>query len=61
MKIKHVATIVFVSDVARTTALYRDILVRSVTEDHDTVVMLEPGFEIHDDPDGHIVEIGDPH
>ena len=49
--IRHVATIVFVSDIGRSKAFYRDILGQSVTEDHGTVVMFEHGFEIHDGVD----------
>ena len=48
MKISHVATIVFVGDVPRSTAFYRDVLGQPVSEDHGTVVMFEHGFEIHD-------------
>jgi len=48
VKIRHVATIVFVSDVERSTAFYRDVLGQQVSQDHGTVVMFEHGFEIHD-------------
>lgn len=48
MKIRHVATIVFVSDVEGSTAFYRDVLGQQVSQDHGTVVMFEHGFEIHD-------------
>ena len=48
MNIRHVATIVFVSDIARSKAFYRDVLDQSVKEDHGTVVMFEGGLEIHD-------------
>lgn len=48
MKIRHVSTIVFVSDVARSTAFYRDVLGQPVSEDHGTIVMFEHGFAIHD-------------
>ena len=48
MKIRHVSTIVFVSDVARSTAFYRDVLGQPISEDHGTIVMFEHGFVIHD-------------
>ncbi len=48
MKIRHVSTIVFVSDVARSTAFYRDVLEQPVSQDFGTIVMFEHGFAIHD-------------
>jgi len=48
VKIRHVSTIVLVSDVPRSTAFYRDVLRQPVSEDYGTVVMFEHGFEIHD-------------
>ncbi len=48
MKIRHVATIIFVDDVARSSAFYRDVLGQPVSQDHGTVVVFEHGFEIHD-------------
>jgi catechol 2,3-dioxygenase-like lactoylglutathione lyase family enzyme len=47
---RHVATIVFVSDVARSTAFYRDVLGLLVEQDHGTIVQFEHGFAIHDGP-----------
>ena len=48
MKIRHVSTIVFVSDVARSTAFYRDVLEQPVSQAFGTIVMFEHGFAIHD-------------
>ena len=48
MKITHVETIVFVSDIARSTAFYRDVLGQSIQHDYGTIVMFEHGFSIHD-------------
>jgi predicted enzyme related to lactoylglutathione lyase len=48
VKIRHVSTIVFVSDVARSTAFYRDVLEQPVSQDHGTIVICEGGFSIHD-------------
>jgi catechol 2,3-dioxygenase-like lactoylglutathione lyase family enzyme len=48
LKIRHVSTIVFVSDVARSTAFYRDVLGQPVSQDFGTIVMFEHGFSIHD-------------
>jgi catechol 2,3-dioxygenase-like lactoylglutathione lyase family enzyme len=48
MKIRHVSTIVFVNDVARSTAFYRDVLGLQVTGDFGTIVQFEGGFSIHD-------------
>jgi catechol 2,3-dioxygenase-like lactoylglutathione lyase family enzyme len=51
LKIRHVSTIVFVSDVARSTAFYRDVLGLPVAQDHGTIVIFEGGFSIHDGVD----------
>jgi catechol 2,3-dioxygenase-like lactoylglutathione lyase family enzyme len=48
LKITHVETIVFVSDIARSTAFYRDVLGQSIQHDYGTIVMFEHGFSIHD-------------
>jgi catechol 2,3-dioxygenase-like lactoylglutathione lyase family enzyme len=48
MKIRHVSTIVFVNDIQRSRAFYRDLLGQTVTEDHGTIVMFEHGLVIHD-------------
>jgi catechol 2,3-dioxygenase-like lactoylglutathione lyase family enzyme len=48
MKIQHVSTIVFVSDVERSKAFYRDLLQQTIAEDHGTIVMFEDGLVIHD-------------
>ena len=48
MTIRHVETIVFVHDVPRSTAFYRDVLGQSVVQDYGTIVMFEHGFSIHD-------------
>ena len=50
MKIRHVSTIVFVSDIGRSRAFYRDVLGQTVAEDHGTIVIFEHGFVIHDGP-----------
>lgn len=50
MKITHVETIVFVSDIARSTAFYRDVLGQTITHDYGQIVMFEHGFSIHDGP-----------
>ncbi len=50
MKITHVDTIVFVSDIARSTAFYRDVLGQPITHDYGPIVMFEHGFSIHDGP-----------
>jgi len=51
LKIRHVSTIVFVSDVARSTAFYRDVLGLPVAQDHGTIVIFEGDFSIHDGVD----------
>jgi catechol 2,3-dioxygenase-like lactoylglutathione lyase family enzyme len=48
VSIRHISTIVLVSDIARSRAFYRDVLGQSVKEDHGTVVMFDGGLEIHD-------------
>jgi catechol 2,3-dioxygenase-like lactoylglutathione lyase family enzyme len=48
MKIRHVSTIVLVSDVDRSRAFYRDLLAQTVVADHGTIVMFEGGLVIHD-------------
>jgi catechol 2,3-dioxygenase-like lactoylglutathione lyase family enzyme len=50
LKITHVETIVFVSDIARSTAFYRDVLGQTITHDYGQIVMFEHGFSIHDGP-----------
>jgi len=50
LKIRHVSTIVFVSDVSRSAAFYRDVLGLPVGQDHGTIVIFEGGFSIHDGP-----------
>ena len=50
MKIRHVSTIVFVSDVPRSQAFYRDVLGLTFEQDHGTIVIFEGGFSIHDGP-----------
>ena len=50
MKIRHVSTIVFVNDVARSSAFYRDVLGLPVSQDFGTMVQFEHGFAIHDGP-----------
>ncbi|HEX7543724.1 MAG TPA: VOC family protein, partial [Candidatus Limnocylindrales bacterium] len=50
MKIRHVSTIVFVNDVARSSAFYRDVLGLTVEQDHGTIVIFDGGFSIHDGP-----------
>ena len=50
MKIRHVDTIVFVSDVARSTAFYRDVLGLPISRDFGAMVQFEHGFAIHDGP-----------
>jgi catechol 2,3-dioxygenase-like lactoylglutathione lyase family enzyme len=50
MTIRHVSTIVFVSDVPRSAAFYRDVLGLQVAQDHGTIVIFEHGFAIHDAP-----------
>jgi catechol 2,3-dioxygenase-like lactoylglutathione lyase family enzyme len=50
LKIRHVSTIVFVSDVPRSQAFYRDVLGLTVEQDHGTIVIFEGGFSIHDGP-----------
>ena len=50
MKITHVETIVFVSDIASSTAFYRDVLGQPIKHDYGQIVMFEHGFSIHDGP-----------
>jgi len=50
MKIHHVDTIVFVSDVPRSAAFYHDVLGLPVSQDFGTMVQFEHGFAIHDGP-----------
>jgi len=50
LKIRHVSTIVFVNDVARSSAFYRDVLGLPVSQDFGTMVQFEHGFAIHDGP-----------
>jgi catechol 2,3-dioxygenase-like lactoylglutathione lyase family enzyme len=50
MKIRHVDTIVFVSDVPRSASFYRDVLGLPVSRDLGTMVQFEHGFAIHDGP-----------
>jgi catechol 2,3-dioxygenase-like lactoylglutathione lyase family enzyme len=50
LKIRHVSTIVFVSDVPRSQAFYRDVLGLTVEQDHGTIVIFEGGFSIHHGP-----------
>jgi catechol 2,3-dioxygenase-like lactoylglutathione lyase family enzyme len=51
LKITHVETIVLVSDIARSTAFYRDVLGQPIKHDYGQIVMFEHGFSIHDGPD----------
>ena len=51
MKIWHVETIVFVSDIERSRAFYRDVLGLAIAQDHGTIVMFEHGYSIHDGVD----------
>jgi len=51
LKITHVETIVFVRDIARSTAFYRDVLGQPIKHDYGDIVMFEHGFSIHDGPD----------
>ena len=48
MNIRHVSTIVFVSDVPASTAFYGDVLGLPIVHDYGTIVMFEHGFCIHD-------------
>jgi catechol 2,3-dioxygenase-like lactoylglutathione lyase family enzyme len=50
MKITHVETIVFVSDIASSTAFYSDVLGQPIKHDYGQIVMFEHGFSIHDGP-----------
>ena len=50
MKITHVETIVFVTDMARSTAFYRDVLGQPIEHDYGQIVMFAHGFSIHDGP-----------
>jgi predicted enzyme related to lactoylglutathione lyase len=50
MKIRHVDTIVFVTDVACSSAFYRDVLGLPVSHHFGTMVQFEHGFAIHDGP-----------
>jgi catechol 2,3-dioxygenase-like lactoylglutathione lyase family enzyme len=51
LKITHVETIVFVSDIARSTAFYRGVLGQPIAHDYGQILMFEHGFSIHDGPD----------
>jgi predicted enzyme related to lactoylglutathione lyase len=50
MNTRYVSTIVFVGDIARSTAFYRDVLGQPVSRDFGTLVQFEHGFAIHDGP-----------
>lgn len=51
MAIRHVNTIVFVQDLARSTAFYRDVLEQKVVADWGAMILFEHGFAIHDGAD----------
>ncbi len=51
MKIRHAHTIVFVQDLARSTAFYRDILQQPVKADWGAMILFDHDFAIHDGAD----------
>ena len=49
--IRHAHTIVFVADLARSTAFYRDVLDQKVVHDWGFMILFEHDFGIHDAAD----------
>ncbi len=51
MQIRHAHTIVFVGDLAKSTAFYRDVLGQKVVHDWGSMILFEHDFGIHDAAD----------